>query len=214
MSASTALGWLRTYARLNTNHPFDYENWTEAVRAGRTISTNGPFLDLSVEGYSIGDTIKMPTTGGTLEIHATAESFWPLGKLEIVYNGHVVASQQASKGSKKLYIKEKLRITKSGWIAARCSGYTSHPASYAAAHTSPVYIECGKMRIFDGPAAQHMLALVEGGIEYLQTLATVFDESSRKRMVKFFNEARKELRGRLTVEAHHQLHYGSGQWWP
>ena len=55
-----------------------------------------------------------------------------------------------------------------------------------------------------------MLALVEGGIEYLQTLSTVFDEMSRKRMVRLFKEARQELRGRLLVEAKHTPHHGSG----
>ena len=83
-----------------------------------------------------------------------------------------------------------------------------------AAHTSPVYITCGDTRAFSGPAAEHMLALVEGGIEYLNTLATVYDEKSRKRMVKLFNEARKELKGRLVVEGRHTHHYhliaGSG----
>jgi hypothetical protein len=55
-----------------------------------------------------------------------------------------------------------------------------------------------------------MLALVEGGIEYLNTLATVFDESSRKRMVRSFKEARHELRGRLAVEGGSAPHSGHG----
>jgi hypothetical protein len=40
----------------------------------------------------------------------------------------------------------------------------------------------------------------------------VFDEASRKRMVRIFNEARRELRGRLLVEASHRQHYRSGQY--
>jgi len=212
MGAYTALGWLRTYAQLDTNKSFTYENWAGAVRAGRTISTNGPLMGLSVEGKGIGDTIEIPPGGGTLEVQATAESFCPLGQIEIIYNGQVVASQEASKGSRSLRIRDRIRIGGSGWIAARCSGHSSHPGSYVAAHTSPVYIKCGNTRIFNGPAAEHMLALVEGGIEYLQTLATVFDESSRKRMVKLFQEARKELNGRLLVEAGHKPHSGKGQY--
>jgi len=210
MGAYTALGWLRTYAKLDPNQPFTYDAWAEAVRAGRTISTNGPLIDLSVEGREIGDTIDMSPTGGTLEVHATAESFWPLGRIEVVHNGRVVASQEIPEGSKKLQAKERVHIPGSGWIAARCSGHQSHPGAYVAAHTSPVYIKCGDTRAFDGPAAEHMLALVEGGIEYLQTIATVFDESSRKRMVKLFNEARNELKGRLVVEAGHTHHHGRG----
>jgi len=212
MGANTVLGGLRTYTKLNPNRPFTYENWAKAIRAGRTISTTGPLMDLSVEGRGIGDTIGMSAAGGTVEIHALAESLWSFGKLEIVHNGQVVASQQSFKGSKKMHLKKTIGLTGSGWIAARCSSYSGHPASYMAAHTSPVYIKCGETRLFNGPAAEHMLALVEGGIEYLQTLATVFDESSRKRMIKFFNEAQKELKGRLIIETRHMHHYGNGQY--
>jgi hypothetical protein len=210
MAAGTALGWQRTYAKLDPSRPFTYANWAKAVRAGRTVATTGPVMDLIVEGKSIGDTIEMPAGGGTLEVEATAESFWPLGMLEVVHNGRVVAVEKAPKGAKLLRIREKIRARGSGWIAARCSGYARHPGSYIAAHTSPIYLTGGDGRLFDGDAAQHMLALVEGGIEYLNALATVFDESSRKRMVKVFNEARRELKGRLVVEAGHQHHPGSG----
>jgi hypothetical protein len=81
-----------------------------------------------------------------------------------------------------------------------------------AAHTSPVYIKCGDTRAFDGPAAEHMLALVEGGREYLNTLATVYNEASRKRMVKLFNEVQAELKGRLVVEAGHAHHHRDGNY--
>ena len=37
-------------------------------------------------------------------------------------------------------------------------------------------------------------------MEYLNTLATHFDESSRRRMVRLFKEAQQELRGRLLTE--------------
>ena len=210
MGAYAPLGWLRTYAKLNQCRPFDYENWAEAVWAGRTVSSSGPLLHLEVEGREIGDTIEMTDSGGTLHIEATAESFWPLGKMEVVHNGQTVACEQTSEGSKRLDIRENIKIRGSGWLAARCSGHLGHPGSYVAAHTSPVYIRCGQIRAFDGSAAEHMLALVEGGIEYLQTLATVYDEPSRKRMVKLFKQARKELNGRLVAEAQHRQHHGKG----
>ena len=212
MSAATALGWLRTYARIDPNEPFTYDNWADAVRAGRTISTNGPLLDLSVEGRAIGDTIRLPVGGGTLEVHATAESFWPIGKLEVVQNGRVVGSEEAPEGSRVLHIKTKIRIERSGWVAARCTGRGGHPGAYLAAHTSPVYVKCGETQAFDGPAAEHMLALVAGGIEYLRTIATAFDEPSRKRMVKQFKEVQQELRGRLISEGHGIHDYRQGQY--
>ncbi|MBU4212197.1 MAG: CehA/McbA family metallohydrolase [Verrucomicrobia bacterium] len=210
MGASTALGWMRTYAQLDRNRQFDYNNWARAVRAGRTVSTNGPLMSLAVEGRAIGDAIQLPRTGGTLHVETTAESCWPLGKLEVVYNGRIVASQEARRGARRLHLRERVAVPGSGWMAARCYGQQNHPASYVAAHTSPVYLKCGDTRAFDGPAAEHMLALVEGGMEYLQTLATVFDEHSRRRMVKLFKEAQAEIKGRLVVEARHAPHHGDG----
>ncbi len=206
MGAYTALGWLRTYALINGEQPFTYASWGDAVRAGRTVATNGPLLSLTVEGQSIGDTIDLPSSGGSLHIAALAESAWPIARLEVVFNGRVVASASNEQATSVLHINQTLQVPGSGWIAARCCGAEDHPAGYMAAHTSPVYIRCGNSRIFNGPAAEHMLALVEGGIEYLNTLATVYDEASRRRMVKLFLEAREELQGRLVVEAAHHRH--------
>jgi len=212
MGAYTPLGWMRTYAKINTDEPFTYDKWAEAVRAGRTISTNGPLMDLMVEGRGIGDSIRMPANGGTLEVQATAKCAWPLGRLEVVHNGKVVASQEAEQGARDLTIKAKIRVSGSGWIAARCKGLEGHPAGLTAAHTSPVYVKCGETRAFSGPAAEHMLALVEGGMEYLNTLATVFDEASRKRMLKMFKEVQEDLKVRLVVEGGHAHHHGDGQY--
>lgn len=210
MSAGCPVGWLRTYAKVDTNQEFTFDTWADAVRAGRTISTNGPLLDLRVEGLHIGDSIRMPEGGGTLEVQATAECFRDLSKIEIIYNGQVIATESAGKGARVIHFKDKIRVPGSGWIAARSFGVPETPSFYLAAHTSPVYIKCGETRAFDGPAMEHMLALVEGGIEYLNTLATVFDESSRKRMTKLFNEARQELKGRLVIEGQHIHHHGDG----
>ncbi|MCK4298964.1 MAG: hypothetical protein KAX80_05495, partial [Planctomycetes bacterium] len=137
---------------------------------------------------------------------------WPLGKIEIVHNGQVVAAERAPKGAATLRVRTKVKVRGSGWIAARCTTAPDHPARNTNAHTSPVYLKCGSTRAFDGVAAQHMLALVEGSIEYMNTLATVFDESSRKRMVKLFKEAQQELKGRLVVEAGHTHHHGRGEY--
>jgi len=206
MGAYTPVGWMRTYALLDPDRPLTYDEWARAVRAGRTCSSTGPLIELTVEGRQIGETIRLPEGGGKLSFAARAECFVPLSKLEIVVNGRVVAEAKSRKGSRRLIVADNIPVTGSGWIAARCSSDRRRPGGYMAAHTSPVYLQCGRQRAFDGAAAEHMLALVEGGTEYLNKLATVFDEASRKRMVKLFNEARRELRGRLVVESGHKHH--------
>ena len=210
MRADVTLGWTRTYAMIDTNKEFDYDNWAAAVRAGRTFATTGPLIDMAVDGLPIGETISLPNTGGTVEVDARAESVWPMGRIEIVHNGRVVADRSAASGAKTLRVSAKIKTTGPGWIAARCVGRENHPASFIAAHTSPVYLTCGRKRLFDGPAAQHMLSLVTGGIEYLQTIATAFDEASLKRMVRLFKEAQHELTSRLKSEGGWREHHGHG----
>ena len=212
MGAYCALGWQRTYAKLDLNKPLTYANWAKAVRAGRTISTSGPLLDVTVDSHAIGDTIRMGKDGGTVEVRVVAESYMPLGKVELVYNGEVIAEESSAKGTRMLSIRGKFKIPGSGWLAARCQGLQNHPGAYSAAHTSPVYVKCGNTQLFNGPAAEHMLALVEGGVEYLNTIATSFDEASRKRMVKQFQEVQKELKVRLVRESHHTHHHGDGHY--
>ena len=153
----------------------------------------------------------MPASGGTLEVQAHAQCVWPLGRIEIVHNGRVAAVEKAPQSAAKhLKISAKVPVRGSGWIAARCTGRDRHPGQYLAAHTSPVYLRCVGSRAFDAPAAEHMLSLVEGGMEYLNTLATHFDESSRKRMVRLFKEAQQELRGRLLTEGGAPGHHHHG----
>ena len=54
MTASTAVGTVRTYARLDPNGPFTYEAWMEAVRRAETFVTYGPLLEFTVDGRSMG----------------------------------------------------------------------------------------------------------------------------------------------------------------
>jgi hypothetical protein len=212
MSASSAVGWLRTYAKLDPDEPFSYDSWAAAVRAGRTVTTTGPLMDLKVDGREIGDSVKLPKGGGTVEVHAFAESLVPLGTREIVSGGRVVAAEHSPRGSREMTAVARVPVGRTSWIAARCVGHPDHPGSYVAAHTSPVYITCGDGVAFDGHAAQHMLGLVQGGIEYLNELSTVFDRASRKRMVRIYNDVARELSERLRKEGGIRLHHGRGHY--
>ncbi|NIM51990.1 MAG: hypothetical protein GTO22_22565, partial [Gemmatimonadales bacterium] len=68
MSASTAVGEVRTYAYIEPEIGFTYEAWKQAVRAARTFATYGPLLEFSVEGRPLGSRIAMDRTGGTVDI--------------------------------------------------------------------------------------------------------------------------------------------------
>jgi hypothetical protein len=55
-------GWVRMYAR--TGDAISLSSLQEAIRAGRTVATNGPWLMLDVDGHEPGDDVDVvaPTT--------------------------------------------------------------------------------------------------------------------------------------------------------
>ena len=54
MTADTAVGTVRTYARIDPAAEFTYEAWKEAVRRGETFVTYGPLLEFAVDGQPDG----------------------------------------------------------------------------------------------------------------------------------------------------------------
>jgi hypothetical protein len=120
-SNRTALGSMRTYVQLGEG------GWVEAVRAGRTFTSNGPLLDLTVvDGVAT----------------ASVESQVPFEKLELVQNGRVVATAVANAGT-RFTAEVKCEDVPSGWLAARCiggAGSSLYPGGPVFAHTSPIQL--------------------------------------------------------------------------
>lgn len=184
MSADVPVGVYRTYARLGEEE-FSYGAWTRAVRAGRTFLSAGPLIDLRVEGCHVGDTLRI-TGPGTIEVSATAEGIFPMGTLQIVQNGHVVAAAEEPDGARRIELQAQLPVEGHCWLAARCGGPQywdppSHPGSWPRgifAHTSPVYIACGgEWTQFDAGHLRTMQALIEGGLQRVRHGATRYPEA-------------------------------------
>ena len=200
MSAGMPVGGARTYAKLDPDEPFNFANWGKAVRAGRTYTTSGPVMELSVDGRGMGDEISMPSGGGTVEVHARAQCIWPMHLLEIVVNGEVVASTASRKGTKTLSLKRDIRIDGSSWIAARCGSemQVNHCwPLHLGAHTSPVYVICGEQEIFSPSDASYMLTLIDGGMTWLDTLSVRYDERRHRQLKAIFRRAKNELHRRM-----------------
>jgi hypothetical protein len=90
MSAATAVGAIRTYARLKNGEAFTYDAWKEAVRRGQTFVTYGPLVDFSVDGRPPGSSIEMAATGGTVSVEWNVASVTiPMSKVELVVNGEI-----------------------------------------------------------------------------------------------------------------------------
>ena len=179
MYGTVPVGLYRTYAYVPEDQEFTYDNWCQAVRAGRTYLSGGPMIHFSVNGAQIGDTLGLPRGGGTLEIEATAESIFPLHNLEIVQQGRVVAATEDANGARRLHLKTSIKVDSHTWLAARCgrpdAGALHHHDEWQRgifAHTSPIYVAVdGEWWLFDQDAAQYMLTLIDGGLAYIRRTA-------------------------------------------
>jgi hypothetical protein len=205
MSAGMVAGGLRTYAYLG-DQPFSIGNWTRAVKSGNTFGTTGALLFFRAEGKVPGQEIALPAGEATLEVEAEAQSFVPLHHIEILMNGRVVARADDRAGARTLRLREKVRVTGPSWLAARCSsaqetrGRTGWPY-LVAAHTSPIYCAARGQTQFSPEAAAYFLTLIEGGLVWLDTLATRPDPERLARIRQVFLDARGKLQERL--RAHH-----------
>lgn len=131
-------GSARTYAKLDG--PLSVPAWLDAVKAGRTFSTNAPIVMLRVNGQEPGAVI--PTATG-LRVEATVTSIAPFDRLEIIVNGAVTWTVRPDGDGRTARFAGSLSAVGPAWIAARVVG-GPHPMvgdSYVFAHTSPVYAE-------------------------------------------------------------------------
>jgi hypothetical protein len=175
MSNEVPVGLYRTYVNI-PHEDLTYEAWAKNLRLGRTFISSGQVVELTIDGQGIGDTVRLAADGGTVSVSARAESIFPIGQLELLMNGQVIAV--AGDGSAAARIDEEIRIDRSSWIAARVTGTPSSSAHHdvwqrrSIAHTSPIYVACGP-----GPWTSRDPAT----ISYMQSLVDVSIAHVRQR---------------------------------
>ncbi len=199
MGAYMPVGTNRAYAYIGQEE-FTFANWAKAVRSGNTFVTSGPLLLFQAEGRTPGQEISLRAGGGTIEVHASAQCHVPIHRLEIVLNGRVVASRDATSGTREMTLSESIRVSGPGWLAARCSSQLGPVTSWefmVQAHTSPVYLVAPGQELFSPDTAAYMLALIDGSQTFVENLAVRPDPERLAATRKVFEDARTRLHRRL-----------------
>jgi hypothetical protein len=187
MTSDVPVGIYRTYVYIPEDEPFSYDAWCRGLRSGNTFHSGGPILRFRVEGRPIGSTLQLPGNGGTVEVEASAVSVLPFHSLELVMNGEVIARTEEPSGTRRLSLRESVRVERHSWIAARCAGpgyfqSVRHHDGWrrgVMAHTSPVYLAVGgEWWMFDAGAANYLMTLLEGGLEYIRRRSLQWEPGS------------------------------------
>lgn len=199
MSASTAVGTVRTYARMEPDTPFTYQAWMEAIRQGETFVTYGPLLDFAVDGQPLGGRIEMPASGGTVDVTWQVASVTvPMSRVELVVNGEI--RENMSVGPDQAAGNWSLRVDRSSWLALLVRGHYADKPEIVAAHSSPVMITVAGTPILAAADAVTILEQIEGALAYLDTIGTRAEEVACKRMRLVLTSAHRSLHNRM-----HQL---------
>jgi hypothetical protein len=199
MGAYIPAGANRVYAYLG-DEEFNYPNFSKAVRSGNTFASSGPLLMFHADGKPPGAEITLGAGGGTIQVIAEAQCFVPIHRLEVIFNGKVVASSEDKAGAKTLRISENVKVQGPGWFAARCSSRSGPISSWRfkiAAHTSPVYVQIPGRELFSPEAATYFLQLIDGSQSYIETLATRPDPETLHPIRKVYADARAEIHRRM-----------------
>ncbi len=197
MSATTAVGTVRTYAQIEEDD-FSFDAWKETVRKGRTFATYGPLLELWVEGKPMGSKMELSSTGGTFDVEwHVATVTVPFTKVELVVNGETRNVVTIPKGQRDAVGSFNVKIEKSSWIALRVRGSYPDKREAILAHSSPVMVKVEGTEFFAAADAMTILEQIEGAMAFIDTVSTKAQAQAYKAIKMTLTSAHRALHNRL-----------------
>ncbi len=193
-SNATVLGALRTYARLQPGEPLTASNWAAAVRARRTLVTNGPFLSLTVDTVGPGEVVNLENNS-RVRIVAEAQSELPFDQLEVLSDSQILAVKPASGNRQSARLELDFIPSHSTWIAARCySSEKLETGSCLYAHTAPVWLELPtRLPPIRSDVVEPLLSTLTQTRQWIVSQARCETDKQRNRLLGVIDEAIKQL---------------------
>jgi TolB protein len=157
------VGMNRVYVRVSDG-PLSMSEWLAALKAGRSVATNGPLLDFTLGGLPIGSELLLPAASAAVPFTAHLQSIVPLDHFELVCNGKVVRDFKLKGARTAADISGTVPLAKSGWCALRAtSDKGEYPIldTYVGATTSPVYVTIAGERPRSSADAAYFIAWID-----------------------------------------------------
>lgn len=203
MHQTKVLGAMRTYARTGVRTP-TATALLAAMRRGRSFVTNGPLVQLKVDGREPGDTVHLPKAGGTLAVEVDVRSITPLTRAWLVRNGDVLREIPLAPDRRAARFSGRIDASHSAWLHVRVEGAPSErfplDASYAQAFTNPVWVSIGGRPVRNADAAKYGLAWIDSLEAIVAPHPGWRSAQERRGVLAHFEEARAVLR-RLARDA-------------
>jgi TolB protein len=155
------VGMNRVYVR--TGAPLDQRRLLDSLRAGRSFATNGPLLELTVNGQGLGDEVRLPASGAEVRARMRLRSNVAIDHLELVVNGEPREIPLVG-DRRSIDTTVRVPVRRSGWILLRArSDSAQYPVLdlYPYATTSPVYLTVGGRPARSRADAEYFVAWID-----------------------------------------------------
>jgi TolB protein len=203
LQMSKLVGSHRTYVYTG-DRGRDMHAWLDGMREGRAFVTNGPLVRLTVGGKVPGETVKLSSSGASVDVHVNVRSIVPLQTVTLYFNGRPVQQIPLSGDRKSAEFQQPITVGRSGWYHVRAEGAAGDrfplDTGYPQGFTNPVWVLVGNQPIRDRASAEYSLRW----IDKLQTLAEAWPgwRSAKEKAHVYgqFDEARRIYR-RFAEEA-------------
>ncbi len=203
LHSTPLLGAMRTYVR-TPDGARTAEGWYEGLRAENAFVTNGPLVEMTLEGQMPGSTVELAAGTSTVAVDARVRSITPLTRVWLVRDGEDVFDLELSADRKSASYAGPVEIARSGWMHLRAEGVPEErfplDAAYAQGFTNPVWFTVGGASIRDAAGADYGLRWIDELERQARAWPGWRSEAEEEHVYGQFEEAREVYR-RLAAEA-------------
>ncbi len=197
------VGEVRMYAYIG-ERPFSADAWFDAIRKGHTYVTNGPMIELKVNGAIPGDEVLVDQER-MLHVRARAwgdpERMVPV-QLDIISQGEIIRSATSDDPkTRELLLDFNLPARDGFWIAAKATG-----SDESEAHTTPIYVIRPPLRFWKHGKVDELIDKRLKSLQEVDELITDYTQrveegkSNNNRAIQVLAALEDQLRERV-VEA-------------
>ena len=179
-------GCARAYVKIDGD--FTYEKWIDGIRRGRTFTTSGPLLFLTVNSKQVGEVLSVGKNE-PISITVKAQSRFPIGRLQLLSNGEVL--KEIATDENVANIELDFPADQSRWIVARCSRSDQWNAIWQpdVAHTSAIYVHVDNRPVFREDAAREWINRMRMHIRDIQTKGVFGNDTQRQEAIEYVDES-------------------------
>jgi hypothetical protein len=191
------VGMNRVYVR--SGAPLEHRRWLAALKAGRSFATNGPLIEMRVNGTGLGGEVRLPPGGGDVDVSVRLRSNVPVDHLELVRNGTVVQEIPLAAGRRSASDTVRVQVDRSGWLLLRARGdKAAYPTLdiFPYATTSPVYLTVGGQPARSPDDARYFMSWIDRMRAAVEAHRDWNSEAERRETLEMLARARAEYQRR------------------